>query len=270
MIEHPTEHILSRSSSTRGLLRAGLRAVTHLLPAAVLVTLLALALPAAAQDELPAPEPVTITAPADELPLVGYFYPAPESESPAPAVLLMHMMNGRKTDWEPLVPLLHEAGLAVLAIDLRGHGETGGRRDWSLARDDLRAWIDWLRARDDLDPGAISLGGASVGAMLALAGTAADADVVAAFALSPLITLDSLQMEQAINAIGARPVLLVAGHLDPQSADAVRQLTPLAEGDLLTRLYPTHTHGTRMFREPRASDLPSLIVDWLVFEHGQS
>ena len=229
------------------------------LPAFLLVmALIGAALPAYAQ-ETPQPQRVTLIAP-DGLTLVGTFAPGSESGS-APAVLLLHQLSSRKEAWSPLTPALLEAGYAVLAVDMRGHGETGGAMDWPKAEQDVQLWIDWLRTQPGVDADRVSLVGASIGSNLALRGLANDPRVLTAVALSPGLNYRDVTTSDAVQTIGSRPVFLVAAHGDTYSDDTVKQLGMLATGDTLIRLYGGSAHGTALFAVE--DDLAPLIVSWL-------
>jgi pimeloyl-ACP methyl ester carboxylesterase len=93
-----------------------------------------------AQDATPTPQVVTVTA-ADGLVLQGDFYGTPDSDGEKPAVLLLHMLDSSRSAWNPLLPALIADGYNVLAVDLRGHGDTGGTRDWARAQDDTQVWL---------------------------------------------------------------------------------------------------------------------------------
>ncbi len=229
------------------------------LPAFLLImALVGAALPAYAQGT-PQPQRVTLNAP-DGLTLVGTFASAPESGS-APAVLLLHMLGSNKESWGPLTPTLLDAGYAVLAVDMRGHGETGGPVDWPKAEQDVQLWIDWLRTQPGVDMDRVSLVGASIGSNLALRGMANDPGVVTAVALSPGLDYRDVTTSDAVQTIGTRPVFLVAAHGDAYSDDSVKQLGLLATGDTLIRLYGGSAHGTALFAVE--DDLAPLIVNWL-------
>jgi len=88
---------------------------------------------------------------------------------PAPVVLLAHQLYRDRTSWDPLVPLLLDAGYAVLRIDHRGCGEstrevaspdrlTGPQRS-SFPLDMVEA-IDAVKKRSDVDASRIAVVGA--------------------------------------------------------------------------------------------------------------
>lgn len=212
---------------------------------------------------LPEPQPLQATA-ADGLLLLGDFYPAAAEN--APAVLLMHQNGSSRASWQPLLPALIESGYAVLAVDLRGHGETGGDEDWDAATGDVQTWLDTLRAQPGVRADAIATIGASIGSNLALVGCANDEQCVTAVALSPGLDFFGVQPEAAVTeGLRARSALLVAAQGDRESAEAVRQMLANAQGDIAARLYAHGRHGTNMFpiRQRPDDPLAMLILDWL-------
>ena len=62
-----------------------------------------------------------------------------------PAVVLLHAGGERRTVWRPVAARLQAAGFRSVAVDQRGHGETGGRGDrLSEFVDDASALLDYL------------------------------------------------------------------------------------------------------------------------------
>lgn len=84
----------------------------------------AVAQPAVAKDkkEIPPPKDI-VRRTKDGLDLVGTFYGSIEGKDAVP-VILLHGYKGDRRDFGELPGLLQKAGCAVLAIDLRGHGES--------------------------------------------------------------------------------------------------------------------------------------------------
>jgi pimeloyl-ACP methyl ester carboxylesterase len=206
-----------------------------------------------------APETITITA-EDGLVLYGTFYPGAGSGS-WPGLLLLHMNGRSRQDWEPIVPALNEAGYAVLALDMRGHGQTGSSKDWDRARGDLqRAWA-YLSGRPDVDADRTAIIGASIGANMALVTGALEPAVKTVVLLSPGLNYLGVTTDDAMVNYGSRPVLLVASEEDQPAADSSRELHELAQGEARIEMYENAGHGTRMFTS--RPELTDLLIGWL-------
>ncbi len=100
--------------------------------------------------------------------IAGWWMPA--ANAAAPAVVVVHgYASTRRDPWILLAAgMLHRNGFAVLAIDLRNHGDsgrTGGRHTGGIreSADVLGAW-DWLVTVRRLRPERIGLFGISLGA----------------------------------------------------------------------------------------------------------
>lgn len=223
---------------------------------------LSASLNATAQDDLPDPWYAEVTT-EDGVKLIGDFWSAGD-EIGSPAVLLLHMLGSNRQAWEPLIAPLYDTGFHVLAVDLRGHGESGGDEDWIMAETDVQLWLDWLK--EQMGVTSVSIVGASIGSNLALIGCANDPDCITAVALSPGLDYKGVMPQQAvIEGLANRPVLLVASHGDGASPDDVRQMASSAQGEIGMRIYTGRAHGTNLFRD-KGERINWLIIDWLV-EH---
>ncbi len=78
------------------------------------------------------------------------------------------MMHGDQSQWESFPEQPAGAGYAVLSIDLRGHGASGGEVDWDMAITDMQQVWDYFTARANIDQDRTAFVGASIGANLAL------------------------------------------------------------------------------------------------------
>jgi alpha-beta hydrolase superfamily lysophospholipase len=115
------------------------------------------------------------------------------SRRPAPCVILVHMLTRSRDDWQALASRLADAGIAALAIDLRGHGSSGPdpRTDPDAAQDlspdllDVQAARLFLSTRPDLGVTTVGVAGASIGANLAVLAAAADPTIRSIALLSP-------------------------------------------------------------------------------------
>jgi pimeloyl-ACP methyl ester carboxylesterase len=203
--------------------------------------------------------PMMITAP-DGLVLQATFYGAPVR--PAPGVLMLHQRGGDRTTWHDLAQRLQAAGYAVLTVDLRGHGATGGAQDWTLAPGDVRAvWTQLGQLPGVLSTQMIVIG-ASVGANLGLSVCAESPGCVAAVLLSPGLDYRGITTADAMAGMGVRPVLIAASENDNNNPADSLTLDSMAAGDHRLVIYPAAGHGTAMFAaEPGLIDL---ITQWLL------
>jgi alpha-beta hydrolase superfamily lysophospholipase len=136
---------------------------------------------------------------------------------PAPAVVLVHMLGRSKDEWSVVAERLAESGIASLAIDLRGHGRSGGDRSALPAMvTDVRAAIDWLANQPGVRPGALGVVGASLGATLAATAAADAASVRAVAMISPSLDYRGVRLDAgAMRKLGSRPVWMAASTEDP-------------------------------------------------------
>jgi dienelactone hydrolase len=185
---------------------------------------------------------------------------------PAPAVILLHMQTRSREDWQMLGQRLADAGIAALTIDLRGHGAsdhgpppaTGS--ELGAMQLDIRAARAFLVARSDVLGGRVGLGGASIGANLAVLAAAADPSVRTLALLSVGLDYRGLRTEAALNRYGARPALLVASQEDNYAMISMRRLLAQGTGTREQLVLNGAGHGTVMLT--RQPDLVAMLVDW--------
>ena len=95
----------------------------------------------------PAPPGVVVRLQAsDGVPIAGSYWPGRRPDGPA--VLLLHGINNNRDRMREQALWLHGQGYAVLAIDFRGHGESGAEErtyGWHESRDAAAA-LAFLRA----------------------------------------------------------------------------------------------------------------------------
>jgi len=195
----------------------------------------------------------------DGLLLAGDYYSA--VRQPAPGILLLHGGGHDRGDWEPLTSLLQNTGYAVLAIDLRGYGDTGGTPDWTLATNDTAMALSQLGELPSVDAGNLIVIGAGIGANLGLKACAESAGCVASVLLSPGLDYQGITTPDAMMLMGPRPVLIAASDSDDNNpADSI-MLDGMAQGTHRLEIYPGAVHGTDLLgTEP---SLVGLIVEWL-------
>lgn len=200
-------------------------------------------------------EPTLIEIDAtDGLNLKGSFYSI--SANDQPAVLLLHQLYTTRVSWNPVVNPLLEAGYKVLAVDLRGYGQTRGRINWTQASEDVKTWVEWL----DAQPGVTSVAimGSSMGSSLALTGCALS-ECAGAVAISPGLNYFNLSTRDAMQA-GFSSLLIYSDH-DTYPARDVPTMAELGGENVTVQMYAGRTHGVDLFKTQ--DDLLPLVIDWL-------
>jgi esterase/lipase len=180
---------------------------------------------------------------------------------PAPAVLLLHQLGSNKETWQGFANRLQAAGFNVLAIDLRGHGATGGVMDWAKAPDDVSNVFAQLRTLPGVDSARVSVIGASIGANLALGVCADSGQCKSTVLLSPGLDYIGVKTADAMSRYGVHPVLIVASRDDNPSGANSPALDKLAKGDHKLQLYNGSVHGIALLDSQ--GDLALIILKWL-------
>jgi alpha-beta hydrolase superfamily lysophospholipase len=120
--------------------------------------------------------------------------PQPTAATTAPrgTVFLLHGYGVDSYSLWPWALVLAEAGYQAVLVDLRGHGDSTGKRVFfgAVEGDDLRQVLDDLTARGKVW-GPVAVLGESLGGVLALRWGATDARVKAVVALAPYAELGS-------------------------------------------------------------------------------
>lgn len=210
----------------------------------------------------------------DAVTIVGDYYP-PEKEF-APAVLLLHMMPRDRESWRDFAPILVSRGFQVLAIDERGHGDSVKHKDTVL---NFKEFSDTQHQAKILDvkaarhflidrgvrPPHIFVGGASIGANLAIQYMARNIDAVAGFALSPGYNYKGIEPLGLMEQLGEGQTVYLAAAKDdagvPDSSKAVEEFAQAGPAHKKYKIFETGGHGTDMFRaHPEFMDE---LADWL-------
>jgi pimeloyl-ACP methyl ester carboxylesterase len=181
-------------------------------------------------------------------------------------VICGHGFNGNRTGCVPNTQILAENGFGLLLIDHRAQGESQGER-FSMAEDgarDILAAFEFLLTQENVDPDRIGVMGLSAGAQSALYAAAQESSIVAivadgaghtrtsdaldpalpsigpAFITAPMNWMHTLfvalfggeglptPLKEIVTQLGPRPVLFIAGSLDPIESDLARRYARLA------------------------------------------
>lgn len=205
--------------------------------------------------------------------IIGNYWKGEEDK----AVILLHMMPATKESWNELAERLNKKGWHVLAIDLRGHGESVNFRydhtgedisykdftdkEHQQSFEDVRGARNFLK-REGVSLAHVYVGGASIGANLALQYMHEFNDVPGVFLLSPGLNYKGIETKPLIEAVPHKErVLLVAAEDDTYSAQTVKELAKVADISQNMKIFESGGHGTTLFETH--SELLDDIIAWL-------
>jgi alpha-beta hydrolase superfamily lysophospholipase len=221
-------------------------------------------------------EPEKISFVTDDGVNIKGLFLRPAGDAVGVAVLL-HMMPATKESWLPLMSRLAALGVASLAIDLRGHGESvegpDGRLDYKLFEEkdhrakihDVEAAARWLAEAGVSGGERPVVVGASIGANLAIAFAADHPKVPGAAALSPGLDYRGVTTPDKVGRFRPQQGLfLAASEEDELSFRTDRELAML-KPDSALKEYRGAGHGTGLWiRRPELLDeLASWIAERL-------
>ena len=208
----------------------------------------------------------------DDVTIVGDWSPAATMVG---VVILVHMMPMARASWALFLRSLNKRGLAGLAIDLRGHGESvigpnGRTLDYREFTDeehqssiwDIYGAVDWVRKRD-VELSRIALCGASFGANLCLRELAEEPTIPGAALLSPGENYRGVMLLEDAQKLGSDQALFItASEEDTEAFASSRKLFDEAPVHNKTFLpYKGAGHGTTMFTSD--AKLMEKTADWL-------
>lgn len=96
----------------------------------------------------------------------GWFIPS--EQSGGRTVVVCHGNGANISFYHPYYSFLHAAGFNVLLYDYRGYGKSRGKLSIDALFSDTEAVLEYVFARDDVDPHRVFLFGTSLGAIVAL------------------------------------------------------------------------------------------------------
>jgi tetratricopeptide (TPR) repeat protein len=234
----------------------------------------------AQQSQSTAPRTVDLKA-TDGTQLKATFFPTP---NPGPGVLLFHQSNRTRTSWGDVPRQLAAAGINTLAIDERGYGESGGKKEAGeqFHDADLDLAFGFLVSQPQVQRDAIGAAGAGwLGVDDSVETARLHPEVKSLVLISGETLLPQLRfLRQASNL----PGLFIVSDDDeyPPTVEAMEWLYDCSsspgkrfihyygpkapwlwyETSNASKVPATGSHGTDLFQ--RHPELPATIVDWFV------
>jgi dienelactone hydrolase len=173
----------------------------------------------------------------DDLGLSAAYYPV---ETNSPAVILLHSFSKNRDEWIPIATMLQRNGIAALALDIRGHGDSSRRltdtgpepveyhslkpKDYKSMLLDINQVYDWLVAQPGIDQRRIGIIGAGFGANLALRYAVFNDEITALLLLSPGMVYQTVRADDVIVRYGKRPLHIAVSHDDGFGFESSKQL----------------------------------------------
>jgi dienelactone hydrolase len=247
---------------------------------------LLLLLPLAAGRSTPSPSPLAekvVFKTEDRFTLTGDFRPARglAKGGRSPAVLLVHDGGGGRADLASIGDALAGMKIASLALDLRGHGDSKkvdgadepyewkkedmtGKKPFLKMPRDLRAGLDWLKARDDVDGGKIGVLGLGTGGAIGLSFATGQDPVRAAIYVSPPGFVDrGYDLTAEVKRIGSRAVLLVCDKANQKTADDLKKFAAQAKDTAPVEVLVAKEKGSGADLLKSEKGLDQRLATWL-------
>ncbi|MEM7152100.1 MAG: alpha/beta fold hydrolase [Myxococcota bacterium] len=187
-----------------------------------------------------------------------------------PGLLLIHQFANDRSQWDALLPTFVDAGYVALALDLRGHGDSGPQQgalsdiltDPDQAPLDVAAALDWLRESPSVDGARLGAVGTSIGANLTVVALH-EGSISAAVPISTRL--------EAVEALAGMPKSLTLGNLfclatdgdnGGVQADSCTQLVADATGETRVEIIEgSSAHGVTLLSE--FPEVVPEILEWL-------
>src|SRR5437879_3558030 len=103
----------------------------------------------------------------DNIKLAANLYLPASGRDWADGIIVCHGFGSRKENYADFGERASAAGLAVLTMDLRGHGESRGQVDANIFND-VAAALAYMQSRPEVNPTRVAIRGASMGGWLAI------------------------------------------------------------------------------------------------------
>lgn len=235
-----------------------------------------LAVPVRAEE--PAPEDVEVTT-ADGMSLAATYYPPKGRPAKgAPSVVALHMFNNSRASYARIAPAITAKGMGLLAIDMRGHGDSRVQdgKDLSLAvrgRDldvfmamhhDAWGGVRWLQRHKQVPKGRIALLGASVGCSVAIdTAVRHPSEIACVVTLTPGLSYLGIPTQDHIREWAAgKPLLVLASEGEKKRGAGPIHAALKDKGcEIFVMPGGRELHGTHMFGKVKGVE--TRVADWL-------
>jgi alpha-beta hydrolase superfamily lysophospholipase len=193
------------------------------------------------------------------------------TDSSRSSVLLVHGLGGNSLEWSGLAESLRTRGITTLAIDLRGHGRSGGSfpadspEQYGEAVSDVQSGIAWLIDSLGANPSEIAIVGNSLGGGLAILASAAF-PVIRFIAWYPGLTYTTPERSLQTMVLPALRGHIIQGSdsTHPRSNPALTSRFLAANPGISISWLPGPGHGTNGWRSRYERETLDTLTQWLL------
>ncbi|OIO09015.1 MAG: hypothetical protein AUJ52_07255 [Elusimicrobia bacterium CG1_02_63_36] len=215
----------------------------------------------------PAPTPAPITQTVSFRSADGIDLKASWTPSENTVFVVMHGLGAGRGEWERFTRSAAKRGWGVLAFDARGHGDSGGpsyetfrtAESWAALLADFDAAMLWLRAQG-VSEQRVVLGGASLGANLALHAALRRPAVARVLLLSPGWVYAGIPLYPAIAQL-KRSAVIAASPPDQFSHQSSVRAIVLSPDPKPLFLEGKSGHGVGLFEGAEGSVFLERVLD---------
>lgn len=174
-----------------------------------------------------------------------------------PVFVLLHGLGAGRGEWKAFAARAAALGWGTLAVDMRGHGDSGGPpytsfqgpKDWTAVESDVQAAVEWLASVRHVARERVVLGGASIGANLALRAAGDRARIRFVMLLSPGWNYQGVTLPDAV-ASYPKPIVFAAAADDLYAFKSSQEAMRIAKSPGTVFLRAAKGHGVRMLEGP--------------------
>ncbi|MDA1096487.1 MAG: alpha/beta fold hydrolase [Chloroflexi bacterium] len=174
-------------------------------------------------------------------------------------VVLSHMYPADQSSWHLFGRRLATMGLAALAFDFRGYGDSQDEKNPALIDRDVEAAVDYLLTQG---VALVVLIGASMGGTASLIVADRRVEVVGVATLSAPLEFNGLDARDAVDGL-TTAALFIAAEGDGRAERFARGFADAATAPAVAFVVPGSDHGTELLEGDQSREVGILLVEFV-------